>query len=44
MGRASEITQIPHYPFYLIIVFGYILLFFVMIPLLVQAITKAAKR
>jgi C4-dicarboxylate transporter DctQ subunit len=44
MGIASEITDTPHYPFYFIIVFGYILLFFVMIPLLVQAIKKAAKR
>lgn len=44
MGRASEITDIPTDPFYLVIVFGYILLFFAMIPLVVRAITKAAKR
>ena len=44
MGRASEITDIVHYPFYLLIVLGYILLFFVMISLLVRAINKAAKR
>lgn len=44
MGIASEITDIVRYPFYWIIVFGYVLLFFVMISLLVQAIKKAAKR
>ena len=44
VGQASEISGIPYYPFYLVIVFGYILMFFVMIPLLVQAIKKAVKR
>lgn len=44
MGRASEITDIPTHPFYYIVVFGYILLFFVMIPFLVQAINKVVKR
>jgi TRAP-type C4-dicarboxylate transport system permease small subunit len=44
MGRASEITGTPHYPFYLIVVLGYILLLLIMIPLLVQAINKVAKR
>ena len=44
MGRASEITDIQTYPFCLIIVFGYILLFLVMIPILVQAIIKAVKK
>ena len=44
MGRASDITDIPTYPFYYVIVFGYILLFFVMIPFLVRAINKAMKR
>jgi len=44
MGRASEITDIPTHPFYYVVFFGYILLFFVMIPFLVQAINKVAKR
>ena len=44
MGRGSDITDIPHYPFYMVVVFGYILLFFVMISILVQSITKASKR
>ena len=41
MGRASEITDIPHFPFYLVIVLGYVLLFLVMIGILVRSIRKA---
>lgn len=44
MGRASEITDIPIHPFYYIVVLGYILLFFIMLTLLVQAINKVVKR
>jgi TRAP-type C4-dicarboxylate transport system permease small subunit len=44
MGKASSITDIPHYPFYMIVVLGYILLFFAMLPILVQSIKKASKR
>jgi TRAP-type C4-dicarboxylate transport system permease small subunit len=40
MGRASEITDIPHFPFYWVIVFGYVLLFLVMIGILVRSIRK----
>ena len=43
MGRVSDITDIPHYPFYLIIVLGYILLFLAVITLLVRSATKAVK-
>lgn len=43
-GRASDLTDIPYYPFYFIAGFGYFLLFFIVISLLVQSITKALKR
>lgn len=41
MGRASEITDIVHYPFYWVVVFGYTLMFFVMLTILVRNIRKA---
>ena len=43
MGRQSDITDIVHYPFYWIIVFGYALMFFVILTLLVQNVRKAVK-
>ena len=42
-GMASDLTDIPYYPFYFIAGFGYFLLFLVMISLLVQSITRAWK-
>jgi C4-dicarboxylate transporter DctQ subunit len=44
MGIASDITDIPHHPFYWIIVFGYVLLFFVMLNILVQNVLKLVKK
>ena len=44
MGKASDLTDIPYYPFYFIAGFGYFLLFLVMISLLVQSINRAWKR
>jgi TRAP-type C4-dicarboxylate transport system permease small subunit len=44
MGRASDITDIPHHPFYWIIVFGYAMLFFVMLNILVQNVSKLVKK
>jgi TRAP-type C4-dicarboxylate transport system permease small subunit len=44
MGRASDITDIPHHPFYWIIVFGYVLLFLVMLNILVQNVIKLVKK
>ena len=43
-GYASDLTDIPYYPFYFIAGFGYFLLFLVMISLLVQSIARAWKR
>jgi C4-dicarboxylate transporter DctQ subunit len=44
MGKASDITDIPHFPFYWIIVFSYTLLFFVMLNILVQNALKMVKK
>ncbi|HJX13547.1 MAG TPA: TRAP transporter small permease [Dehalococcoidales bacterium] len=43
MGRASEITDIVHYPFYWLIVFGYVLMFLVMLAILVRSVRKVVK-
>jgi TRAP-type C4-dicarboxylate transport system permease small subunit len=43
-GKVSDLTGIPYYPFYFIAGFGYFLLFWAMISLLVQSINKAWKR
>ncbi|MFH1646717.1 MAG: TRAP transporter small permease [Chloroflexota bacterium] len=43
MGRASEITDIAHYPFYWVVVFGYVLMFFVVLAILVHNVRKAVK-
>jgi TRAP-type C4-dicarboxylate transport system permease small subunit len=43
MGMASDITDIARYPFYWVIVFGYVLLFLAMLSILVQNIRKAVK-
>jgi TRAP-type C4-dicarboxylate transport system permease small subunit len=43
-GKASDLTNIPYYPFYFIAGFGYFLLFLIMISLLVRSITGARKR
>jgi TRAP-type C4-dicarboxylate transport system permease small subunit len=43
MGMASDITDIARYPFYWVILFGYVLLFLVMLSILVQNIRKAVK-
>ena len=44
MGRASDITDIPHFPFYWIIVFGYALLLLAMLNILVQNALKLVKK
>jgi TRAP-type C4-dicarboxylate transport system permease small subunit len=44
MGRASDITDIPHHPFYWVIVFGYALLFLVMLNILVQNVIKLVRK
>lgn len=43
-GKVSDLTGIPYFPFYFIAGFGFFLLFFIVISLLVQSITKALKR
>jgi TRAP-type C4-dicarboxylate transport system permease small subunit len=45
--QAHEITNLlnlPKYPFYFIISFGFAILFVVIVPLLVETVTKAVKR
>jgi len=44
MGKASDLTGIPHYPFYFIAGLGFFLLFLVAISFLVKSINKALKR
>lgn len=44
MGRASDITDIPHHPFYWVIVFGYALLLLTMINILVKNVLKLVKK
>ena len=44
LGRGSDITGIPDFPFYLVVFFGYFLLLLVMIPLLINSIKKASTR
>jgi TRAP-type mannitol/chloroaromatic compound transport system permease small subunit len=44
LGIVSNTIGIPHYPFYLVITLGFVLLFLVTITLLGESISKAAKR
>ena len=44
MGRGSDITGIPDFPFYLIISFSYILLLLVVIPLFIRSLRKVLNK
>ena len=43
-GDASELTRIPYWPFYFIVVFGSALLFLVMITMFIHAVHKVIKK
>lgn len=44
LGRGSDITDIPNYPFYLVVFFGYLLLLIVMVPILIRSIKKVLNK
>ena len=44
LGRGSDITDIPNYPFYMVVFFGYFLLLIVMVPMLIKSINKVLKK
>ena len=44
LGRGSDITGIPNYPFYLVVFFGFFLLLIVMVPILIKSIKKVLKK
>lgn len=44
LGRGSDITGIPNFPFYLVVFFGFFLLLLVMVPILIKSIKKAREK
>ena len=44
LGRGSDITGIPNFPFYLVVFIGYLLLLIVMVPMLIKTIKKVLNK